>query len=252
MNRELGGPAVVLRTVDYGEADAVVTFLTRDHGRVGAFAKAARSSRRPRFGAALELFSHVDIRFRPRRGDASLVSLTAADVVDSHAGLRRDFRRVAWASYAAEVVREGTREGEDAGTVFRLLTGYLSGLAERGAGLEDRTAFELALLAALGLTPRLDRCARCGSGDPRLLHLLSPAAGGLVCSRCSGPADGLLSPGTVRSLRAVAGTIPPDRPTVVFTARVAGELAGVLPAYLEGVLDRALRTRAFLDVAPGR
>lgn len=250
MADELSGPAVVLRTVEYGEVDTVVTFLTRDFGRLGAFARGARSSRTPRFPGALELFTQVEIRFRLRRGDASLVGLVAADVIEPYAGLRKDFRRVAWASYAVEVAREGTREGEDAGPVYRLLTGYLGALAERGARTEDRTAFELALLAALGLTPRLDRCGRCQAGrNSQMSYALSPAEDGLVCARCAGDGAACLSPGTLRSLLAVAGTIPPERPVVLFTRRVVDELQGVLPAYLEAVLGRPLRTRAFLGEA---
>jgi len=248
-----GGPAVVVRAVEYGEADSVVTFLTRDHGRVGVFARGARSRRKPRFPGALELFTLVDIRFRRRRGGASLANLVTADVVEPFAGLRKDFERVAWASYAAEVAREGTRDGEDAGTVYRLLTGCLAALADRGPRLEDRTAYELALLAALGFAPRLDRCGRCHEQrSPGMSYVIDPAVDGLLCARCGAHGPGRLSPGTLSSLLAVAGTIPPDRPRVAFTRRVADELAGVLPAYFESVLGKALKTKAFLDVAATR
>ncbi|HEX7488511.1 MAG TPA: DNA repair protein RecO, partial [Anaeromyxobacteraceae bacterium] len=69
---------VVLRTVDYGESDRVVTLLTAERGKVSAFARAARASRR-RFGGALEHFTLVHAEARERRG-AGLLSLESVTV----------------------------------------------------------------------------------------------------------------------------------------------------------------------------
>lgn len=249
MSNSQSGAAVVLRVVPYGDADAVVTLLTRDYGRVSAFARRARSSKKPRFGAALEPFTLVDAEWRARSSSADLVNLSRADVLDAYPRLRNDFDRIAFASYAVEIAREGTRDGEDTGTVFRLLTGYLGALAERGASLEDRTAFELALLAALGFTPELRHCVACEEPPERQhVYQLSAASGGLVCDICSRSAiEQGLSPGTVRSLLDVAGTIPPAPSPVRFTQQVRRDLADLIPAYMERVLGKKLKSRAFLE-----
>src|SRR3979411_144040 len=59
--------AVVLRKLDYGEADRIFTFLTRTHGKVGAIAKGVR---RPesKLGPSLELYSHRDVLVAKRAG----------------------------------------------------------------------------------------------------------------------------------------------------------------------------------------
>ena len=59
--------AIVLRTVDYGESDRVVTLLTAERGKLAAFARGARASRR-RFGGALEPFTLLAVEARERRG----------------------------------------------------------------------------------------------------------------------------------------------------------------------------------------
>lgn len=247
MAEDFGGPALVLRKVDYGGADAVVTFLTRDHGRVAAFAKGARSRRGGRFAGALEPFTEVEARFRRRGPSAELVALTAADVTEAHGGLRRDLQCIAWASYAVEAARELCREGEEAGALFRILTGHLRALEDRGPNPEDRAAFELAALAAAGYAPRLLACGTCGRRPgPGTRWALSPAAGGLVCDGCGGASEHPLSPGAVASLSAVAGAIPPARPAVTFTPAVRAEVHGALPAYLEGVIGKGLRAFAFI------
>lgn len=246
---------MVLRKVEYGDADAVVTFLTRDHGRVGAFVKGVRRRKNPRFPGATEPFTVVDARFRRRSASAELLSLTVADVVEPHAGLRKDFDRIAWASYAVEVAREFSREGEDSGPLFRILTGHLSSLADRGALAEDQAAFELAVLAVAGFAPRLQGCGICGrllGSPPAVRWALSARADGFICETCvdSRAAHPPLSAGAAASLRGVAGTIPPDPPIVRFDApTIREELRGVLGEYIEAVLDKTLKTRSFLTSA---
>ena len=259
---------MVLRKVDYGTSDAVVTFLSRDHGRIGAFIKGARRRKNPRFSGALEPFTVLDARFRRRSEQADLVSMTVADIVNPYAGLRADFARIAWASYAAEVALQFAQEGDDSGPLFRILTGRLEVLADPtrppSAHPEDQAAFELAVLAAAGFAPRLDACSLCARPlsppraapvPPPVRWTLSPRAGGLVCEPCiatTAPesASALrppLSTGAALSLRAAAGVIPPVHPTVRFSnPTLARELAPVLPDYIEAILDTTLKTRSFL------
>ena len=101
---------VVLRAVDYGEADRVVTLLTRERGKVSAFARGARASRR-RFGGALEPFTLLTAEARERAG-SDLLGLDAVAVVRGFPALRGDLARIACAAYAAELTRELVRDHE--------------------------------------------------------------------------------------------------------------------------------------------
>jgi len=77
--------AVVLGTVDFGEADRIVTLFTRNHGRLSAFAAGARKSKR-RFAGALEAGTHLTARLVTPRGDTP--RLDGADVHKSFPKLR--------------------------------------------------------------------------------------------------------------------------------------------------------------------
>ena len=76
--------AIILRHIDYGEADRIVTALTPDHGRLKGFARGARHSRK-RFGAALEPFAEVRLHWSARPG-GELVSVREAELVSHSYG----------------------------------------------------------------------------------------------------------------------------------------------------------------------
>lgn len=175
--------ALVLRAIAYGDADLIVHLLVRGRGRISAFARAARSSRK-RFGGALEPFQRVEALVVEREGD-ELWALREARVVEAHARLRDDLHRIAHAGYAAELVHGLTRAGEPADGLFTLLEEFLCRL-EAGAATSARLrALELGALSAAGLAPELGACARCGAVVPPGRAAFDPDAGGLVCSRCT-------------------------------------------------------------------
>ncbi|MBL9039687.1 MAG: DNA repair protein RecO, partial [Archangium sp.] len=92
--------AIVLSSVDFGEADRIVTLLTRGHGRLSAFAAGARKSKR-RFAGALEAGTLLRVQLVETRGDTS--RLDAADVQQSFFHLREDLSLIARAMYCLEL-----------------------------------------------------------------------------------------------------------------------------------------------------
>ena len=74
--------AIVLRTHKLGEADRIITLLTRQHGRVRAVAKGVRKTT-SRWGSRLEPFTHVDLQLAEGR---NLDVITQADTIDAVPG----------------------------------------------------------------------------------------------------------------------------------------------------------------------
>jgi DNA repair protein RecO (recombination protein O) len=171
--------ALVVSSVDYGEADRIVTLLTQGHGKVSAFAGGARRSKR-RFAGALEPFTLIRVELAERRG--STVRLDSADIEKSYPGVREDLQRIARAMYCLELCRELIREREPHPELFALLEDYLDLLDRRQAGPTSLIAFELNALARAGLMPRFDRCALC-EGALGEAPIFDPDHGGGVCSR---------------------------------------------------------------------
>jgi DNA repair protein RecO (recombination protein O) len=178
-------PAIVLRTVDYGEADRVVTLFTRDAGKLAALARGARKSVR-RFGAGLGLFG-VGEAVLHDKPNAELAGLERFDGARGFPALMADVAKVAHGGYACELTRELIPPRQPEPEVFELLITFFAALEAGPARAETLRIFELRLLDALGLRPSLDACIACGTvelGAPG--DVLDVRRGGVVCAHCHG------------------------------------------------------------------
>lgn len=240
--------AVVLRTVDHGEADRVVTLLARGHGKLAAFARAARASKK-RFGGALEPFTLVHAELSGRGGGDRLLRLDSVAPERAFHAIRGDLARIACAAYAAELCRELTRDHEPHDDLFDLLVAYLDRLDAAPARPAMLRAFELLALAAAGFQPRLDACARCGEPLPEGEVTFSPGDGGPLCGRCApqaAPGRLPLRPEGLAALRrlqdgglaAGEGAVPPA---------AARECREALERFLTHTIGHRLQARRFLD-----
>ena len=186
--------AVVLRTQKLGEADRIITLLTRHHGRVRCVARGVRKTT-SRIGARLEPFSHVDVQLYEGK---SLDSVSQVETIMAHgADLSRDY--ASWTSGTAmlETAERLTPiEREPAVQQYVLLVAGLRSLsaAEHDPGL-ILDSFLLRSLSIAGWSPSFDDCARCGAIGPH--RAFSIASGGMVCTQCRPPGSAAPSAVTV-------------------------------------------------------
>jgi len=166
--------AIVLRSIRYGEADRVLHLYTADRGRVGAVAKGVRRLK-SRLGGRLEPLSRVRLVLHQGRGE--LCTISQADTVHAHAGLREHREALERGTQACEAVLRLLDSTEPNQPAYNLLCnelGLLDACPER--------AFRLKLLLAAGFAPELASCAACGETEH--LGAFSPSAGGVVCAGC--------------------------------------------------------------------
>jgi DNA repair protein RecO (recombination protein O) len=180
--------AFVLATLDYGDSDRLVTLLTREHGKVTAFASGARKSKR-RFAGALEPTTLLRAQLVERSSDT--VRIDGADIERHFHRIRDDLPRIARALYCLELCRELLKDREPHPQLFDLLQRYLEMLDEGAAGPTSLLAFELSALQYAGFQPSFGSCAICG-GAPDSAPSFDPQHGGVVCPRCRGRAEGAL------------------------------------------------------------
>lgn len=177
--------AVVLRTLRYGEADAILALLTPGMGRVSAIAKGARSAR-SRQGGRLQPGVRLQASLAQGRGD--LLGLRSTQVVDAGAGLWMDGYRLRAAGCVLEAALRVVPEHEEAEAAFNLVTRALVLIAHapprEGPPRLDPYVLgtQAKLLATSGLVPHLASCAACGAAPP--LSGFSATAGGGVCDAC--------------------------------------------------------------------
>lgn len=183
MGESLTTDALLLRAVDYRDADRIVTLFTSDLGKISAIARSAKSSRR-RFSGALEPYCVIRVELDPGRGQ--LMRLVRAEVVRIFDGILADLGRMEAAGAALALLREVGRVPDQA--LFVGAVQYLTLLEhqaddQRGALL----AFAMRVLALSGMAPRLTACGRSGQPVPReKAAYFDPALGAVVARRFGG------------------------------------------------------------------
>ncbi|SDQ04649.1 DNA replication and repair protein RecO [Quadrisphaera sp. DSM 44207] len=236
--------AVVLRTQKLGEADRIVTLLTRHHGRVRAVAKGVRRTR-SKFGARLEPFMLVDVQLHAGR---SLDVVTQAEVLGPYgSALAADYPRYTAAAAMAETAERLTEvEREPATQQFLLLVGALRTLAAGGheASLV-LDAYLLRSMAVAGWAVSLRDCARCGAPGPH--RAFAVAAGGAVCPQCRPPGSSAPDPATFVLLSALLSGDWEHADAA--DPRHHREGSGLVAAYLQWHLERGVRSLRMVERA---
>jgi DNA repair protein RecO (recombination protein O) len=155
----LTSEAVVLRTWPLHEADLIVSFFTRDYGRVKGTAKAALKSRK-RFGGALEpmTLAHAWFAERPKQ---ELVRLDQLEIVRSPLSAPVDQVRMTVLSFFAELLDQALPEHDPQETVFRLIVSVLEQTTVEQPWL-PLTYFQLWMTRLMGLLPDIAHCTACG------------------------------------------------------------------------------------------
>lgn len=145
--------AIVLATLDYGESDRIVSLFSLELGRIKAFAKSARASRK-RFGGSLEPGNRLELTLQAK--DDGLSRLERVESAQCYPGLRQSLEALALALYGCELVKALTPEGHPLPRLYRLLTALLEHLDQGTASEADRRFFEINLLNILGYRPPLE------------------------------------------------------------------------------------------------
>jgi DNA repair protein RecO (recombination protein O) len=180
--------AIVLRTYPLREADLVVSFLTRDQGKLRGIAKRARRPKNA-FGSGLERLSQVRMSYFQRE-NRELVNLDSCELIHSQFGLASDYHAGVALDFFAEVTEQMLPAAEPNERYFRLLAAVLEHLRSEAPAKVWRAAtyFSLWTVRLAGLLPDLHVCAGCGSwvDDPASPEkaYFSRSRAGLVCTLC--------------------------------------------------------------------
>ncbi|MDS1271206.1 DNA repair protein RecO [Lipingzhangella sp. LS1_29] len=233
---------VVLRTQNLGEADRIITLLTRFNGLVRAVGKGVRRTK-SRFGARLEPFTHVELLVHTGR---SLDVITQADTVRSYGGpLAEHYPRYTAGVAMLETAQRITGvEKEPAQQQFLLLVGGLRTLGEgRREPRMVLDAYLLRSLATAGYAPALDECAHCGARGRHASFAIQ--AGGMVCAACQ--STGVTTPAP-ETLDLMIALLTGDWTAAEASAhRHRSECSGLVAAYLQWHLENGIRSLRLVE-----
>ncbi len=242
MLRTYRDEAVVLRTHKLGEADRIITLLTRDNGQVRAVAKGVRRTT-SKLGARVEPFSIIDVLLHRGR---SLDIITQVETITSHSrALAEDYDLYTPGTVMVETAERLTREAEEGSHAqYLLLVGALNALARRRhAPMLVLDSYLLRALAIAGWAPSCFDCAVCGASGPHANF--SIPEGGAVCEDCR-PA-GSAAPSS-DAMRLLGDLLSGDWTEAEATDRYCRvEVVGLVSAYTQWHLERRLRSLQVLE-----
>ncbi|NBQ98001.1 MAG: DNA repair protein RecO [Microbacteriaceae bacterium] len=228
--------AVVLRTHKLGEADRIVTLLTRYHGQVRAVAKGVRRTA-SKIGSRLEPFMVADIQFYEGR---NLDTVTQVESIGAYgSAISDDYGSFTVANVMAETAMRLTGD-ERATQQYLLLVGGLRSLANKEHKPEQiLDSYLLRALAVAGWAPNFADCTGCNMVGPHQAFVIQ--TGGVVCESCMPPGAAIIS----------------KEVTVLLGSLLAGEweqveastarASAIVSAYSQWHIDRGLKSMNHLE-----
>jgi DNA repair protein RecO (recombination protein O) len=242
--------AVVLRNRKLGDADKILTLYTANLGKIDAVAKGVRK-------AKSRLAGHVEpltqATFMLAKGK-SLDIVTQVETIESFQPLRDDLDRLSRALYACELLDKFTEPHAENFGLYRLLLDTLRRLMTQPDFDTPLRFYEMALLRDAGYTPELDECVVCRERLRAETNYWSAAGGGVVCPNCRSDEAAVrpVSPNAVKLLRLLLHGRFADVAPVAIDASLAAEMERALGEYVRWVLERDVRSAAFIDTVRRR
>jgi len=238
--------ALILKHAPFGEADLLVTFFTRERGKVRAVARGARRSNSKLVGH-LEPLTQVSLSLAQGRGGLDHVS--QAQLMESFAPLKDDLEAITKGFYLAELVDGFGSEAHQNQPLYNLALATLDAIGQDPESELPLRFFELRLLKVSGLMPELYRCVECRSELVPESHRFSPDVGGALCLDCR-PADAHVRPLSLRALkvlRLLDRSHPTEIPSIQMDVPLAQEIKSLLKMSIEYWLDKQIQSNSFME-----
>lgn len=235
---------MVLSTIPIGEYDRRVVILTKEQGKISAFARGARKPNSPLVGA-VNPFSFGEFTIYAGRTSYTIQS---AKITNYFAELREDMSGAYYGFYFLEFVSYYTREANDEREMLKLLYQTLRALINpKLPNRLIRYIFELRALCINGEGPQVFQCIACGCKERPMVF--SVKKGGMVCSECSRDMiDGVcLDQSTIYTMQYIETSKIEKLYTFIVNEKVLDELAWIMQRYADVYIEKRFKSLEILE-----
>ena len=235
---------VILKEINVGEADKIVTIFSKNKGKITGSAKGARRPK-SRFVAGSQLFCYSEfVLFKGK----DMYSINSCDVIEPFYEIRNDLVKLTYAAHINEIVIDNVQEEQPSSKVLQLFLNSLYMLAKTEKAPEQiARVFEIRLMAILGYAPLVIGCIKCGKEDFTDFSF-SFRNCGFLCKECI--ADDRyalnLSEGAARAINYIVYSNIKNIFNFEVSKKILGELERVSKRYLKDRLDREYNKLDFL------
>ncbi len=247
--------AILLRRIEYGDYDYIITFLSETSGKISAIAKNAKKSIR-RFQGSLDLFSAMNIQVSfPKKKKDALPVLVNVDLVDPFEEIRTDVEKVGYASYWSEIINFYLEEQKPQSELYELLLFSLDAL---NSGLISKKVinllFQIRFMSISGFNPDLKKCGICktcidetGASNKKVIFDIQN--GSLICEKCKKKAAAnsiSISKGTLKQLAWINENEISKAGRIKFSDIAIAEGEALLQAFIPFHIGRSFKSLEFL------
>lgn len=240
---EIAVTGMVLAVMPIGDYDRRLTILTKEKGKIAAFAKGARKPTSALLACSQPFTFGTFVLYEGRNS----YTVTRVEVTNYFSEIREDFSAVYYGMYFCEFAAHVTREELPAGEELKLLYCSLRALTKASIGMElVRAVFELKWMQILGVAPQLHTCAKCGKEQG--LSVFSAAGGGMICSQCMAGADGIrITESTLYTMQYILSASYEKLYTFTVSKEVLAELKECMKRFLRMHIDGEMKALELLE-----
>ncbi len=243
--RDYQTESVIIKKTKLREADNILTLYTPDLGKIQAVARGVRRTK-AKLAGHLELLTHSLVSLARGR---NLDTITGSQTINSFLPLKTDLWLTSYGLYLIELVNQFTPDHVENRPLSQLLLDTMHNLCQPGDKELTLRRFELHLLNEVGYRPQLQQCVACHSPLEPVTNSFCPGVGGILCPDCS-HSQSLTYPLSVNALKVLRLLQRSDYQTISklkMNARLSQELETVIRNYLRYLLERDVKSAAWLD-----
>ncbi len=239
---------IVLRTIPFGEADLIVTYLTPDFGILKTFAKSPRKIK-SRFGSSLEPLTRSRISFWGKE-DAALPRLTQSDIIHPFQSIRETLSSFLKVSEIIELTIYFIPERDVNKKVYSLLINTLHHIENKCNKNLIIIHYKIKFLRFVGYAPKLDACGRCGENG----HSFYISHGSILCEGCAKGIDSpiKLSPAVIKLYANLLTWDITKVKRIKPSDKLLSELSDIINMHIKYILAKPLKSETFIHSLPQR
>lgn len=235
---------IVIKSIDYGESNKILTIYSRHVGKFGAVARGAKKLGN-RLSSVSQPFTYGYFLCSLR--NTGLGTVQQGEIIDSFRSIKEDLFLTAYASYVVELLDKGTEERNVNPFLFELVYQTLKNIDEGYDPQIIKNIFEMKMLPVFGLRPVLDYCTVCGEKNGPFAFSIKE--NGIICHRClqHDPYHMKVQQPTIRLLRLFYYFDIKRLGTINVKDKTKKELEACISGYYEEYSGLYLKSKRFLD-----
>lgn len=236
---------IVLKYTNVGEADRILTILTKNRGKIQAIVKGCRKPK-SRFLPLCEVFSVSELMLYK---GSKLYHISQGELLNSFYKIRNDLILLTYATYFAELVEFVSDEDIPSEKLFILIVKSLYHISNGDIDVKTMNlAFQLKILDICGLRPNILRCSNCGDSEDTYTYF-SNEAGGILCNNCASSFEDSkrINQAFVNIVKLIYQTEISRLNTIKIDNTIFSQMDKLIRNFLECHLDKKFKALNFLD-----